>query len=282
MKRMIGDGALWFMLVALLTAVLSVIFFKKNDSADEDMDSIYESVRNLPGEVGIYAKNLRTGKDLRIHSDDIFISASANKLMAAMGVYKYLYDRGDVPPRVRLEKNVERMLRASDNDAYFESIADLSAYGGTEILQRIMHDDLGLVATQVNCPETVEKVRGFGVTTPRELGKVFEQLYAGQYLGHEYSSRLAGYLAHTLFTDTIPRYFPDKVVMHKAGSFDGCLSDVGVVQDEKSPILISIYVKTEQEETVARNFIAGISTLLVRELAADTNGSTSAVPIGNH
>ena len=53
----------------------------------------------------------------------------------AMGLYKHLYDHVDGHMRLRLEDNIHLMMRFSDNDAYFESVADLRNFMGERGLQ---------------------------------------------------------------------------------------------------------------------------------------------------
>jgi beta-lactamase class A len=72
-------------------------------------------------------------------------------------------------------------------------------------------------------------------------------------------------LTNSIFQEEIPRYM-DTPVMHKVGQLDDILCDVGVVDDGKDQILISVFTKTDQSEEYASDFIAGISAKLYNEL----------------
>lgn len=260
MKKYSICGKLVFI---VLFMVVSFGFDKPAAAGETDFEW---AVSSFAGNVGIYAKNLRTGKEIRVNADEVFATASTNKLIAAMGVYKYIYDKASQDEQTRFEAAIERMMRVSDNDAYFESIDAIRAVWGEEILGYIVRNDLGLAATYVNSPVSFEQYQYSSVTTAYEMGEVFEKLYAGKYIGEERSGRMLNYLAHTIFNDEIPRFFPDKLVMHKIGSLDDYLNDVGIVQMGPEPILISVFTRTDEGEDYASHFIAAIAYLVVQRL----------------
>ena len=253
---------------SVIFIVLGLILCFGNDNpanaAERDLDW---TVLNFAGNVGIYAKNLRTNQEIRVNADAVFPTASTNKLVAAMGVYKYLFDKVTGDEQARLEGNIERMMRISDNDAYFDSIGAIRAVFGEEILELILRRDLGLAKTYVNSQVSFAKYQYSSVTTSYEMGAVFEKLYDGKYLGAERSKRMLDYLAHTIFNDEIPRFFSDKRVMHKIGSLDAYLNDVGIIQMGQEPILVSIFTRTEEGEDYASHFISAMTYLLVQRLS---------------
>ena len=102
---------------------------------------IEESVKEFNGDIGIYAKNLRTGKIVTINADSIFPTASIVKLPILIGVmakiekrelnygdelvYKdsRLYEGVDIlgsfktAEKIMLKKVIMLMLTTSDNTA---------------------------------------------------------------------------------------------------------------------------------------------------------------------
>lgn len=237
-------------------------------ASEKDLDW---TVSSFAGNAGIYAKNLRTRQEIRVNADTVFATASTNKLVVAMGVYKYLFDKVPETEQVRLEGNIERMMRISDNAAYFDSIAAIRAFFGEEILNHILRHDLQLEATYVNSQVSLAQYQYSSVTTPYEMGEVFEKLYDGKYLGEERSRRMLDYLAHTMFNDEIPRFFAGTLVMHKIGSLDDYLNDVGIVQIGQDPILISVFTRTDEGEDYASHFIAAVAYMLAEKLSSRTD-----------
>jgi len=270
MKRMNMSKAALSGRAFFVVLVLIVCFGSHHpaNAAERDLDW---TVSSFAGNVGIYAKNLRTRQEIRVNADTVFPTASTNKLVAAMGVYKYLYDKVPEAEQAHLEGNVERMMRISDNAAYFDSIEAIRAVYGEEILEHILRNDLKLEATYVNSQVSFAQYQYSSVTTPYEMGEVFEKLYDGKYLGEERSKRMLDYLAHTVFNDEIPRFFSGTLVMHKIGSLDDYLNDVGIVQIDQDPILISVFTRTDEGEDYASHFIAAIAYLLAERLSSRTD-----------
>jgi len=256
--------------VSFIVLGLMLCFGNHNPAIAAEKDLSW-TVSSFSGNAGIYAKNLRTRQEIRVNADTVFATASTNKLVVAMGVYKYLYDKVPETEQVRLESNIERMMRISDNAAYFDSIAAIRAFFGEAILDHILRHDLQLQTTYVNSQVSLEQYQYSSVTTPYEMGEVFEKLYDGKYLGEERSKRMLDYLAHTMFNDEIPRFFADTVVMHKIGSLDDYLNDVGIVQIGQDPILISVFTRTDEGEDYASQFIASIAYLLAEQLSSRTD-----------
>lgn len=255
------------MVKVLLLVILFGIWPLSNSKAVAAVGNELDwSVSSFAGSVGIYAKNLRTGQEIRVNADAIFPTASTNKLIAAMGEYKYLYDKVAEDEQARIDENIMRMMRISDNDAYFDAIEKIRSAFGEEILEHILRDDLKLEATYINSRVSFARYEYSSVTTPYEMGEVFKKLYEGDYLGKDRSARMLDYLAHTIFNEEIPRFFPEKLVMHKIGSLDEYMNDVGIVQMGQEPILLSIFTRTEEGEDYASHFIAAIAYLAVQML----------------
>jgi beta-lactamase class A len=57
--------------------------------------------------------------------------------------------------------------------------------------------------------------------------------------------------------------------MHKVGELDDILCDVGVVDDGKNQIVISIYTQTDQGAEYASDFIATLAARLYNDLRSE-------------
>ncbi|MDU4962282.1 MAG: serine hydrolase [Sporomusaceae bacterium] len=249
-------------IVAALLAVL-LLAAPAAAAAGPLRDEIYREVKAFDGKAGVYAKNLKTGRQLDINENTLFPTASTSKLVVAMAVYKYLYAAAPPDKRAWYDEGTRLMMEVSDNDYFTAILTEIDA-SKSDVLRRVTRD-LGLSRTRIHDPESFRKYRYHSVTTAAEMAKVFAAIHQEKYLGREQSRRLKTHLANTIFTDEIPR-FMQAAVMHKVGELDDVLCDVGIVDDGKDQILISIYTRTDRPVAYASDFIAGLSAKLYNEL----------------
>lgn len=224
---------------------------------------IKNDLNQFNGKVGIYAKNLRTGKVIEYNEDNVFPTASTSKLVVAMATYKYLYPNMGYSKKDLYDTDIRYMMTVSDNDSFSELLQEIDAYK-PDALNKVVRD-LRLKKTQIHSNDAFRRYNYHSVTTPYEMAKVFETIYQEKYLGKDKSNVLKYELANSIFYDEIPRYMLTPV-MHKVGELDDVLCDVGVVDDGKDQILISAYTRTQQPTDYASDFIASISAKLYNAL----------------
>lgn len=243
----------------LFTFLFSSVAF----AAPSPSQEIIKDLKGFSGKTGVFALNLRTGRSLSYNDDVIFPTASTSKLVVALAVYKYLYSTVSQDKRDLYDRDVEAMITVSDNDSFAELLGELEA-NRPDALSRVLKD-LRLRKTLIHS-ETAFKSYGYhSITTPREMANVMETLYRERYLGKQRSAALTDELANTIFHDEIPRYMLTRV-MHKVGELDDTLCDVGIVDDGKDQILISIYTVTSKPDPYASDFIATTSAKLYNAL----------------
>lgn len=224
---------------------------------------IRTDLTQFDGKVGIYAKNLRTGKVIEYNEDQVFPTASTSKLVVAMATYKYIYPNAIYAKKSIYDDDVNYMMTVSDNTSFSDLLDEIDSYN-PDALAKVARD-LRLKRTLIHSEDAFKKYNYHSVTTPFEMAKVFETIYQGKYLGKEKSNVLKYELANTIFHEEIPRYMLTPV-MHKVGELDDVLCDVGIVDDGKDQILISAYTKTQQPTYYASDFIANISAKLYNAL----------------
>jgi len=248
-------------LVLLLTIIICMIATANAASSLEK--EIKNDLKSFNGKVGIYAKNLKTGKEVKYNENEIFPTASTSKLVVALATYQYLYPKANEQKRYLYDTDVKYMMVISDNASFDELLGEIEQYN-PDALSKVAKD-LRLKKTQVHSEEAFKKYQYHSVTTPSEMGKVFENIFLGKYLDKTKTNTLKYHLANTIFYDEIPRHMLTPVY-HKVGQLDDVLCDVGVVDDGKDQILISAYTRTSQSETYASDFIANISAKLYNAL----------------
>lgn len=218
---------------------------------------ITDDLRRFNGQIGLYARNLKTNQTLYFNPDVIFPTASTHKLVVAIAIYKYLYAEASLIEKRRYDENIKNMIIISDNPAFYELLDEIELKK-PDALTRVL-SDLKLVNTRIHSREAFMKYGYHSVTTPYEMSLVFETIYHEIYLGKEFSSILKEELSNSIFKEEIPRLLKGKKVLHKVGELPGVQCDVGIIDDGQDLILISIYTTTKKSPPYASNFIADIS-----------------------
>lgn len=209
------------------------------------------------GQAGIFAKNLGSGRTIEVNADKIFPTASTHKLVVALAVYRYLYPDASPAQKHEYDQAIKAMMVTSDNPSFYRLLDEIAARR-PDALTRVL-TDLRLTHTRIHSGEAFRRYGYHSVTTPREMAAVFEAIYNESYLGKEMSAILKEELANTVFREEIPRFMQKSRVMHKVGSLPGLLCDVGIVDDGRDRILISVFATTRRPEAYASNFIAHAS-----------------------
>ncbi len=223
---------------------------------------IQNDLKKFDGRVGVFAKNLNTGRTIKYNADDIFPTASTSKLVVALATYKYLYPQATPAKAGQYDRQIKLMMTISDNNSFQELLDEMDG-SHQEALPKVVRN-LRLSKTQIHSKEAFQKYQYHSVTTPYEMGKIFEKIYTGKFLNKSNGDQLKYGLANSVYNDEIPRYMQTPV-FHKVGELDAILCDVGVIQDGHDPILISFFTSTA-DHTYASNFIAGESAKLYNAL----------------
>ncbi|SDF66416.1 serine hydrolase [Sporolituus thermophilus] len=208
------------------------------------------------GSIGIYAKNLKTGKTYAYRPDVVFPTASTSKLVVAVAAYKYLYPAADADARTVYDDDIEKMITVSDNEAFYNLLNEFEEKMPAALARTLK--DLRLKKTMIHDDRAFQRYNYHSVTTPKEMATVMETIYRKKYLGKRTSEQLLDALGRTIFTEEIPRYMLTPV-MHKVGELDDVLCDVGIVDDGKNRILISVYTSSPASADSKSDYIANIA-----------------------
>ena len=231
-------------------------------------------LQGFHGEVGVYAKNLRTGKTISVHADTLFPTASMVKIPILLGVmdkinkgeldyhqtltYKdsLLYAGVDIlgsfknNEKIELSKVMMLMLTMSDNTAslWLQSLA-----GGGKRINEIL-DSLGFINTRVNSRtpgrESNRSQFGWGQTTPREMATLFEKIYKKEIISDSISQRMLRLMGRDYWDEEAISQVPSGVfVAAKNGAVDESRSETLLVMAPKNPYLFSICTKNNTDKS---------------------------------
>jgi beta-lactamase class A len=249
---------------------------------------VQQLVSGFKGEVGVYVKDLRSGKTVTINADSIFPTASIVKVPILLGIMDRLY-RGELKydsaftykdsllyagedilgsfksnETIALKKIIMLMMTTSDNTAslWLQSIAGT----GTRINQLL--DSFGFKNTRVNSRtpgrEGNRTQYGWGQTTPREMGELFERAYKHQLFSTETNDRMLRCLGRNFWDEdeAISRFPPTIEVFSKNGCVNASRSEAMIVNAPHRPFVFCVFTKNNVDQrwlreneawTLARN-----------------------------
>lgn len=260
----------------IFTLIIAILFLESSFSQSTDkklFKKISDAVTGFNGDIGIYIKNLRTGKTVAINADTVFPTASIVKVPIMIGViqkihsgelsydslftYKdsLLYEGSDIlgsfksNERIALKKLLMLMLTTSDNTAslWLQSIAGT----GTRINQ--LMDSLGFVNTKVNSRtpgrEANRTKYQWGQTTPIEIGTLCEKIYQKEIFSKELCDRMMRILGRNFWDEdeAISQIPPYIEVFSKNGCVNAVRSEVMIVNGPNNPYIFSIFTKNNKD-----------------------------------
>lgn len=264
------------MLKALIIYQLLMVFpvLLPAQKTDKKLEAkIREATRGYNGDIGIYVKNLRTGKTVAINADTVFPTASIVKVPILVGImdkiekkelgydssftYKdsLLYAGSDILGSfknneiIELKKLIMLMLTTSDNTAslWLQSLAG----GGTRI-NEIM-ESLGLKDTRVNSRtpgrEEYRARYQWGQTTPKEMGTLFEKIYRKEIFSAAACERMMRCLGRNFWDEdeAISQIPPSIEVFSKNGCVNASRSEAMIVNAHKNPYIFCIFTKNNKD-----------------------------------
>lgn len=234
---------------------------------------LQKAVSGFNGDIGIYVKNLRTGKTASINTDTIFPTASIVKVPILVGimdkisrgelnydsslVYKdsLLYEGSDIlgsfksDEKILLKKVIMLMLTTSDNTAslWLQNLAGK----GTRINEIL--DSLGMKYTRVNSRtpgrEDNRTQYGWGQTTPAEMGMLFEKIYRNEFFSAAACERMLRCLGRNYWdeNEAISQIPPTIEVFSKNGCVNASRSEAMIVNAPNNPYVFCIFTRNNKD-----------------------------------
>jgi beta-lactamase class A len=230
------------------------------------------------GDVGIYVKDLHTGKFASINADSIFPTASMVKVPILIGIMdklnkgelKYhqeltykdslLYAGSDLlaslknNEKVELSKVIMLMLTTSDNTAslWLQSLSGT----GTRINQIL--DSIGYTATRVNSRtpgrEAGRDKFGWGQTSPKEMATMFEALANRTLMDATSSEKMIRLLGRNYWDEeAISQIPPDVFVASKNGAVNASRSEAMYVSGKNARYVFCICTKNNKDTSWESN-----------------------------
>jgi beta-lactamase class A len=240
--------------------------------------SIERTTRSVNATWGIHVKSLETGEEIAIDADRQMETMSTIKIPLMVEAFEqikagkfaltdtYTFVQADSQPGTgtiqRLDPGavmtvkdlITMMIIVSDNTA---TEVLYRMVGGPEAVNRRM-DALGLPHTRAmnvpsrwfpslrSAPTTEQFYREgkypFGLTTPREMGRLLEMMERGTLVDRSSSDLMLRIMRGQLYRTRIPRYLTGYTIPHKTGDFLPYVGDdVGMLEAPGRTIIISVF-----------------------------------------
>jgi beta-lactamase class A len=254
---------------------LSFFIINAQKTDNKLRSKLTDAINGFNGDVGIYIKELKTGKTVAINADTVFPTASIAKVSILVGVmnkiekgelhydsshvYKdsLLYEGEDIlgsfkdGEKILLKKIIMLMLTTSDNTASLW----LQKLAGTGIRINAILDSLGFVNTRVNSRtpgrESNRSMYGWGQTTPKEIGTLFEMIYRNKIFSPAACERMMRCLGRNYWDEdeAISQIPPYVEVFSKNGCVDQVRSEVLLVNAPNNPYIFCIFTKNNKDQS---------------------------------
>lgn len=254
-----------------VVALLPVQAQKINKKLQQQLEIL---TTGFKGDVGVYVKDLHTGKMASINADSIFPTASMVKVPILIGIMdkinkgelKYhgeltykdslFYAGSDLlaslknNEKVELSKVMMLMLTTSDNTAslWLQSLAGT----GTRINQIL--DSIGYTATRVNSRtpgrDSNREQFGWGQTSPKEMASLFEALANRSLMDSESSEKMIRLLGRNYWDEeALSQIPPDVFVASKNGAVNASRSEAMYVYGKNARYVFCICTKNNKDKS---------------------------------
>lgn len=208
------------------------------------------------GRLGVAARNLTTGDRLALRADEVFPSASVNKLPIATEVYRQAED-GQLVLDGRVRQELERMLVQSDNEAA-NRLLDLVG----EARVNATMASLGLVHTRMHnyfSPSRGPVDPGFNQTSPSDAATLLGLLAGDRLVSPSASQALRSLLQRTADGTKLARGLPPGTPLaHKSGWYSGVANDAGIVYAPRATYVVAVFTEGVGDPEAANQAIAAV------------------------
>jgi beta-lactamase class A len=235
---------------------------------DTDLEGLLASLAgSFSGRVGIYARDLLTGRCVELHPDEPFETASTIKVLILVTAFAEAR-RGTLSLDERLTLKQGHHVRGSGVLSDLTPGLELSVSDNVAtnmMIERLGVDQIEACGRTLGLSETHlfgplhfdrEPVRGVGVTTPRELANLFERIARHEAVGEPEDAKMLDILDRNQYGSALTRELPYEPleepgpgtpaaiqIASKSGSWDGVRNIVGYVRGKETRYVVCLLTK---------------------------------------
>ncbi|HTM99779.1 MAG TPA: serine hydrolase [Pedobacter sp.] len=276
----------------ILWLIMIQLFAQKptHEKVDNKLNKMLaEMAKDFKGDVGIYVKNLKTGRVATLNADSIFPTASMIKVPITCGIFdkiekgelayntelvykdSLLYAGEDIlgsfknNEKIWLSKVLMLMITTSDNTA---SLWAQSLAGTGTVINELMEKN-GFEYTRVNSRtpgrSANQRKYGWGQTTPREMATLLTLIRNGKMINEAASERIYRNLVRIYYDHEALSEIPPYIqVASKSGAVNEARSEVALVNAPHGDYVFCITTKNQKDTSWIHE---NEGTTLIRKLS---------------
>ncbi|WP_426668806.1 serine hydrolase [Mucilaginibacter sp. McL0603] len=250
---------------------------------------LQNAVKGFNGQIGIYVKNLKTGKTAAINADTLFPTASMIKVSIQCGVMDKI-EKGELAYNQKLIYRDSLLYPGEDILGSFKDkdtievskvamlMITMSDNTASTWLQKIVTgeyinnwlDQHGFKVMRVNSRvkgrEAIRAKYGWGVTTPFEMCRLFTMIRNGEAVSPAASERMYRNLGRIYWDDKALSQIPPYVhTISKQGAVDESKSETVLVNAPHGDYVFSIITNNDKDQRWVPDNEADI---LIRKVSA--------------
>jgi beta-lactamase class A len=249
---------------------------EENTTVSDVIAAIQREIDAFAGTVGVAAKNLGTGEEIRVNADDETGTASTIKVPILIELFRQV-EAGEVDLETKIADSPETRTPGSGilrdlsvgNPLSVRDIAILMIVVSDNTATNMLIDLLGMdrinatmtefgfprtqLRNRIDFPKIGDDVKELAVTTPGELAAIMEALATGRILNDESRAEIKRIMQMQHYLDNVPRYLPytpyaeelDKPdnglrIANKTGGWTGFRADMALVEWPGTQYVIGI------------------------------------------
>lgn len=293
-KKPSFKGAYWTILVFLLFFLFLWDFSKKSEAValqqprqeatwDDMALALKDAIDRYPGEVGLFVKDLRSGRTFEYNADNLFVSASLIKVPIMAATFQAVKEgKIDLASKLRFNRRYRRegagKIRYAQNGTLFSLdrlVQDMMKYSDNTatamLVDQLGYEYLndcfgkfGFETTRINpmgmsLSNRIDPTLD-NYTTPREMAVFLEKIYRYQINTPELSERMVQIMKGVNSRNRLARYLPrDWQLAHKTGLLRRNCHDVGIVYTPRGDYIICVLTSQNYNYRMAKSFISTLS-----------------------
>jgi beta-lactamase class A len=275
-----------YYLFLILLLITSATFAQTDNKLTTQLQNALKGFR---GQVGIYVKNLKTGKTAAINSDTLFPTASMIKVSIQCGVMDKI-EKGELAYNQKLIYRDSLLYPGEDILGSFKDkdtievskvamlMITMSDNTASTWLQRIVTgeyinnwlDQHGFKVMRVNSRvkgrESIRAKYGWGVTTPYEMCRLFTMIRNGEAVSLAASERMYRNMGRIYWDDKALSQIPPYIhTISKQGAVDESKSETVLVNAPHGDYVFSIITNHDEDQRWVPDNEADI---LIRKVSA--------------
>ena len=256
----------------LLLILLSISTFTYAQTDKKLTKQIEKLAEGFNGQVGIYVENLKTGKTVAINADTLFPTASMIKVSIQCGLLDKI-EKGELAYNQKLVYNDSLLYRGEDILGSFKNndtiqlskvyllMITMSDNTASVWLQKLVGGDYinnwlqqnGFNTMRINARsagrENMYKKYGWGVTTPREMCRLYTMIAQGKAVSPAASERMVRNMGRIYWDDKALSQIPPYVhTISKHGSLNESRSETVLVNAPHGDYVFSIITSNIKDQ----------------------------------